>query len=204
MPPPRTKSNSLMPVFQRGAKLADMAEMKKVSDLIAVGGIAGRLRANADRSYLHQVVRAAGGHPLHLLGCGSQTILRRYRPYSSDSSSHATRQGQVWFWFGRRFHELKRDRAGVVRLNGKPVSKQRVLFARVCEIYGVDPVWTRERRFYGGEFSKVVNLRSYIRFQVEMRRVGVEYFVALNDSDRKNAVTAWEMEKGHADLHATA
>jgi hypothetical protein len=78
------------------------------------------------------------------------------------------------------------------------------LFARLCEEYGVDPGRTAHRQFYGCELAKTVNIRSYIRFQVEMRRLGVEYFIAVTDSDRDNAISAWELEKDDADLHAAA
>lgn len=190
-------------VFQRGGTLSDLEELKRVSEVVAVGGIAGRLRSNADRRYLHQVVRAAKGHPVHLLGCGSGAILRRYRPFSADSSGHATRHGCVWLWHGHRMHELKRSASGAVRLDRRPISAQRSFFAKLCAIYGIDPALTMHRHFYGSELAKTTNIRSYIRFQVEMRRLGVEYFIAVTDSDRDNAVAAWELEKD-ADVHAAA
>jgi len=191
-----------VPVFQRGGKLADLHQLRQLSDLVAVGGIAGRLRSTADRDYLRQVIRGAGGHKLHLLGCSIEKVLRAYRPYSSDSSSHAVRHGRVRLWLDRRFYEFMRKQ-GTVLLNGKPAAKQAGLFARLCSTYSIDPDRAHQQSFYGSDESKVAALRSYIRYQTELRRIGVEYFIACVDHDMRLAAVAWEIEK-NADMRATA
>jgi hypothetical protein len=49
-----------IPVFQRGGTRAELEALTKISDVVGVGGIAGRLRSNADRHYLHQVITLLG------------------------------------------------------------------------------------------------------------------------------------------------
>ena len=190
-----------VPVFQRGGKLADLESLKGVSDLVGVGGVAGRLRCLADRAYLRQVIRAAKGHRLHLLGCGREDVLRAYRPYSADSSSHALRHGTVWLWHDRRFYTLRRVQ-GEVQLDRAPIKRQPALFARLCALYDVNPAAAMTQRFYGTNPAKIVNLRSFIRYQKELRRIGVEYFIACVEADVPRAIEAWSIE--HANVHAAA
>ena len=193
-----------IPVFQRGGLVADLDELREVSDVLAVGGIAGRLNKKADRRYLHQLIRAAAGHRLHLLGCGNVEVLTRYRPYSADSSSHATRHGDLRIWDGTRFRLLQWKARRTPTLDRVPVAEQRVSFGKLCESYGIDPARTAERDFFMSFDAKVMSLRSYMRFQASLRKLGTEYFIALVDADRRPAIAAWELERDHEDMRTTA
>jgi hypothetical protein len=192
-----------VPVFQRGANVRYMAELKQHSDLIAIGGVARRLKSFEDREYLHQAVRAADGHNVHILGCGDEEILRMYRPYSSDSASHAMRFGKLLLWHGGKFHGLSPDKTTRELLfDNRPVAQNRRLFAQVCGSYDIDQAQTMKREFYGANAAKVANLRSFMRYQKMLKRLGVEYFIACVSRDRLNAVEAWERE--NANVHAAA
>jgi hypothetical protein len=183
-----------VPVFQRGAKRADLEELKTVSDVVGVGGIAGRMHGEEHRKYLRRVVAAADGHNLHLLGVGKEEIFREFRPYSADSSRHALRHGTLRFWHERRIIEMH-GRGGKVMLDHVPVAERRSLYARLCAEYEFDPAGPFTREFYGSVEARVVNVRSFIRYQMDMRRLGVRYFIALVDADIPHAISAWELEK---------
>lgn len=184
-----------IPVFQRGGTLAEMQELRQVSDVVGIGGIAGRLGSHAHKKYLHDVIRAAGDHKVHLLGCATESLLRKYRPFSCDSSSHAVRHGLIRLWFNRRLYVLSRTADGVTRINGKPALENRTLYALLLAEYGLDMKTASTREFFSSFQAKVTSLRSYMRFQKVMRRIGVMYFVACVASDISPCVAAWELER---------
>jgi hypothetical protein len=190
-----------IPVFQRGARVSYMDELKQHSDLVGIGGVARRLANFEDREYLHQVIRAADGHRVHILGCGNEGLLRMYRPYSADSASHAVRFGVMRLWHRNGFQTLTPDRTTAeLMLNAKPVRLKRRLFSELCEAYDIEPAALFKREYWGQAAAKVCNLRSYMRFQRMLRRIGVEYFIASTKSDTKNITAAWELE--NANVHA--
>jgi hypothetical protein len=78
----------VMPVFTRGATLADFDAMVADSGYVCVGGMVGSAVKDAiARLGMLQRRAADNGGGIHALGVGSLAMLRAIRPYSADASS---------------------------------------------------------------------------------------------------------------------
>jgi hypothetical protein len=207
----RARGLDPVPVFQRGGKIAELRELVEHNRLVAIGGVAARL--TGDRDYIDQVMHVVGERRdrIHLLGVGVIKLLYRYRPYSADASTHSSRHGLVRFWDSQRARlaQLRRTEHQGVIFDNRPIGQQRARFARICDEYGIDPDEVQERLFYTGKKSRIINLRSFMRYQAQLRRLGTEYFLAIVSTDIELLPEAWDLERDQGGddaphLHAAA
>jgi hypothetical protein len=80
-----------IPVFTRGASLADRDTMYEHAPLVAVGGL---VSSRGYLPYMRHFMETNDGRPVHWLGYVSPDDMKRYHPESVDSSSIAN--GQRW------------------------------------------------------------------------------------------------------------
>jgi hypothetical protein len=88
-----------VPVYQRGQPIDKLHELLEKFDFVGIGGVAGTNDRNA---YLKWILERPDidAQKLHLLGVMNLDILRKYRPYSCDSSFivDSTKFGQIVFF----------------------------------------------------------------------------------------------------------
>lgn len=94
----------VMPVFTKGATLAEFDAMVRDVGYVCVGGLVGA-PTDIQRKRVRMLQRRAqdAGGGIHALGVGSLATLRAARPYSADASSvsGAFRFGTVVYFTGR-------------------------------------------------------------------------------------------------------
>lgn len=182
-----------IPIFQRGGTSEQLQDMLEHNDLVGIGGVAGRLNKKEDAAYFDQVMQIVGKRSVHVLGCGSEKILARYRPFSADSSSFVLRNGTLIIWFEERLFKLQLKEQ--LLLNGKPASSNKVLLARICDEFSIrsSDLWTQT--FYGKDPARIVGYRSAIRYQRHLQtRYNIKHFIAAQDDDRRLVSIAWDKE----------
>ena len=93
--PKRTKDNyielksrgyNVLPIFTHNAELDDLEFYYQDTDFIGYGGIAGK----RDKKFLqrfNKVLKQINNRQVHLLGVTNEKILKKFKPYSCDSSS---------------------------------------------------------------------------------------------------------------------
>lgn len=95
----------VMPVFTVGGKLPEFDAMVRDVGYVCVGGTVGMDKEQQIRrlAMLQRRAQDLGGGT-HALGVGSESALRRIRPYSSDASSltYLMRFGMVFYWDGKK------------------------------------------------------------------------------------------------------
>jgi hypothetical protein len=193
----RAQGLSPVPVFQRGGKIGELRQLLHDHELVAIGGVAAKLAGDLD--YIHQVMDVAreARSKVHLLGVGVTKVFYRYRPFSADSSTYCSRHGFVRFWdpMNARLAVLRLHH-GEAKVDMVPVRNCRSDFARLCDEYGIDPDEALKRPFYTSYRARVINLRSFMRYQATLRTLGTEYFIAMSIGDVDTALPdAWALER---------
>jgi hypothetical protein len=92
-----------VPVHVFGDDEARMDELFGLSEWVALGGLRRPHRGAAPLEYLAQKMRWAAGRKVHWLGYVQQGPIRRFRPFSCDSSSWSSgyRFGRIDCYLGR-------------------------------------------------------------------------------------------------------
>ena len=85
-----------IPVFTRGEDFSVLEEFYRTSDYVALGGLVGG-KKNKKLYFIQKSLKIANNRKMHLLGFTSYKYVRRFKPYSVDSSSwtSGTRFGSV-------------------------------------------------------------------------------------------------------------
>lgn len=191
---------SPVPVFQRGAAIAEFLELAKTNDLVALGGIAGgaAMSRTGSPEYVASVMVQAKRTKtsVHLLGIGGYETLSTLRPYSADSSNFAacTRYAKTQFWDarGRCFVNVGRDTKPTRRL------------VQLLAAYGVKPSDLKDRSWWGR--SGVMRAAAWSNFHYieHLARLGVKYFIAVDGSDLAALTRYWDEYRSYANLHAAS
>lgn len=89
-----------IPIFTRGQELKEINDLYRLSDLIAIGGVAG---TNNAKEYLRWVMPATRKRKVHWLGFFVLDFLQYYCPYSCDTTvfSQGSQYGRGTL-FGRK------------------------------------------------------------------------------------------------------
>lgn len=73
-----------VPVFTRGEDISVLEEYYRTSDYVAIGGLVGTLR---NKGFVKGIMRVVGSRKVHWLGFTNLNFMKKYRPYSADSST---------------------------------------------------------------------------------------------------------------------
>lgn len=203
----RARGLTPVPIFTRGADVAEIDEMYETSDLVGIGGVA--LRHNPPYRYLKAVHQKTAGRPLHLLGIASPEWLHYFRPYSCDSTSfnRAMRYGLMdvylgdgkfaKFYCGKRLQSAQSHNA----LAGPPNEK----VIQAVRGMGFDPYalaryenWSKD-----AGIARWVSTFSWVRFSMDIERhAGSRCFLACAETDLKVAIACYRAARGEIDIDA--
>ena len=185
-----------VPVFTRGADIADLDKLYDHSDVVGVGVGVG---SNNYRGYLKWVVEQNQGRRLHWLGVTAPNLVGHYRPYSCDASSWEAggRYGIVNVYMGGG--QFKRFTRGDAR--HKPPTPE---MWNVIRSLGFNPrSLQHEAHWRGGEsVSRRVGCGSTVRYALDVeRRYLTKMFLATTTSQGlRQCVGAYRHELGRTDL----
>jgi hypothetical protein len=158
---------SPVPIFTRGSPYEELDGYARTSDMIGLGGLAGK---EGNRyAYLKAMWPRTAGKNMHILGVTSPDWIKHLRPYSCDSSTWngAGRYGMVNLYMGRGRWEMFRPRA----LDARPSGEVAARIAR----YGFDP-YTLGRT---DKAWQQINNLSWAEFSIEIRAaLGTRLFLA--------------------------
>ncbi|WP_233854232.1 hypothetical protein [Paraburkholderia sp. HD33-4] len=178
-----------IPVFTPGESFDHIEELYDGTDLIACGGVAGKY-SSYGQSYLGRVMRQVGARKIHLLGVTHTDIIKRFRPYSSDSSSWevARRFGRVNFYAGYGRMNIM-DREDFLK------APSDAIFAQAGRA-GLDlSGLTREKCWRGRKsLTSQLTAASWVSMQRDTRKnIGTQIFLAAVDPHAVNLlIEAWK------------
>jgi hypothetical protein len=76
-----------IPIFTRGQNINEFGGLYGISDLVALGGIAG---TNGAREYVKWIMPHVGDRKVHWLGFSDLDFLKHYAPYACDTLVYAS------------------------------------------------------------------------------------------------------------------
>lgn len=171
----RRRGFAPVPVFQRGAPLAELEAMAAESDLVAIGGIAGGAALpgrSATAEFVTSVLKQTRrlGVRAHLLGVGSYATLVEHKPFSADSSDYAkgSRYGELRLWDprARKFGYYRRTRPKMDRAMAQLLGRYGIALGDLDR----DEWWRR-----GATRASTIACFEFTEF---IARMGVKYFMA--------------------------
>ena len=175
-----------VPICTAGGDYADMDEYFKTSSLVGIGGLVHQKPATK-LCMVAQAMKAANGRPVHLLGFTGVQAIKKFKPYSADSSSwlSASRYGQLPCYLGNGAMRLVHKR----EFQKKP-PKWALDFLRDME---VSPAMVgQSKQWAGGAFDvfhRLLSSRSWIQFGLDAERVlGTKLFLACAGMSNLNAL----------------
>jgi hypothetical protein len=176
-----TRGFKPIPVITYGQSLDVLDEFYKHTPLVAFGGISDPRSRSATSSTLRieRVMRAAKGRPIHLLGYTVFDDLKRFRPYSCDSTTWVNGQkyGEMIVYVGMgRVKRLRRH-----HFKKRPDDE---LIAHLRN-FGVEPTeLQRETAWRGGKcVTQRVTALSWIAYMMDIERnIGTRVFLACSST----------------------
>ena len=106
-----------VPVYTFNQKIEDIEYYYTLNDFIGYGGLVGQKQSATVKHGINDVLRVANGRKVHLLGYTSMQWIKKFKPYSCDSSSYlaAGRYGNIDVYMGNGNME-KLDRRKIQKL----------------------------------------------------------------------------------------
>jgi hypothetical protein len=168
-----------IPVFTKGQDFSVLDGYYQNSDLVGCGGLAEKYGARAER-YLVNVIDYIAGRPVHLLGYTYLPWLKRFRPYSCDSSSwlQSRRFGRVNIYLGC-------GRMGFIRrcqIETRPPQRE----MDAIRAYGFNPYHLKQAASWNGRNSLIhaITTASWVYLCRDLQRhLGVRLFLAASSRD---------------------
>lgn len=162
-----------VPICTAGGDYAEMDEYFKTSSLVGIGGLVHQKPATKLRM-VAQAMKAANGRNLHLLGFTGSQEIKKFRPYSADSSSwlQTSRYGKLLCYLGR----------GECRTIRKSVFQRKpphwvLRFLQDMEV--PSSLIARREAWREGYIHLLLSARSIVRFSLDVERVlGTKIFLA--------------------------
>ena len=157
-----------IPVFTASADTSIIDELYETTDYIALGGIA-TARTDLKIPLLQRAFRTIRERKVHLLGVTNSGVLRKYKPYSCDSSSwlQGSRYGSCALYGGRaRFISVKKK-----DFEGKP--RQEVL--DLVRRYGFSCRQIAQKSFWTGrrislDSSNILSAVGWVAYAADIER----------------------------------
>lgn len=175
-----------VPICTAGGDYADMDEYFKTSSLVGIGGLVHQKPATKLRM-VAQAMKAANGRNLHLLGFTGVSAIKKFKPYSADSSSwlQAQRYGQLPCYLGngvmRSIHKLEFQK--------KPA---KWVLDFLCDMEVPLAAVGRAGSWSGGALDvahRLLSSRSWVRFGLDAERVlGTRLFFACASTSDLNSI----------------
>jgi len=161
-----------IPIFTRGAPVADLDRYYETSDVVGIGGLVATRKS---RGYLKYIVERNKGRPMHWLGVTDPQFIYHYKPYSCDSSSwsNAPRYGELPIYIGAgKF--LRWDKK--IHAIYKPTSQ----VWKAIRSYGYDPKVFQEEKNWRGlhGYTRKLSIASHVRYYKDAeRQFGTKMFL---------------------------
>lgn len=163
-----------IPIFTRGAKAADIDEMYKFSDIVALGGVAvkGQNTHGYVKFFMDNICK---GRKIHWLGWGDLDFLLHYKPRSYDNSSA---------FLGSRFGSIGiYDKGRIINYSKKEFNNfvAKPAMAKACEELDGNVYDLKENDNWSGwrELNNMVTVASHIKHRNDMiRRIGTIPYIA--------------------------
>lgn len=161
------------PIFTFGEDLSAIDEMYKTSDFIGVGGLVG-VPKNKMLNSLDKSLKKINGRPAHLLGFTQIEFLKKFNPYSADSSSWLS---GTRFGFTDVYTRGKLIKVGRKDIINKPPEK----IIKAIEKLGILPKELAFKKGWTGGNSTIHSLsaRSWVKMSLEIeKRINTKLFLA--------------------------
>lgn len=167
-----TKSNKKQTPRERFESLYSFSEKY---DFVALGGIAGKLKKKSALEYTFKCCYhlKKWKKDVHILGCGSPTVLSAILPFSADSSASTQwlAYGAVALFFRGKFHLYMSPRTKTYKRNSNEAP---------LRAYNLTRKQIESRLFWasqnGSRPQVKVLFQSYFRFQEYLLRMNCNYF----------------------------
>lgn len=163
-----------IPVFTRGEDGKSLEAFYEVSDLVAIGGVAGTPGAASYVKWFEEEIR--NDRPVHWLGFWDHDMGLYYKPRSSDGTGwmRARRWGCGRLYVGRgRFVDLDRRRTGGWRKDGTVRIALQSMGYSLAEIMQ-EAAHTGVKSAMGD-----IETRSWIRYSRDLARLGVLLYLVV-------------------------
>ena len=181
-----------VPIYTDGADRNVIDNFFDHSDCIGVGGLVGASKNKIIHS-LNETLKKCNGRKAHLLGYTSIAYLKKFRPYSCDSSSwsSAMRYGSAKLYTGngqwisvKKSDFIKRPKQAVID---------------VLRSYGINPKLLASKAEWvnGGRGDRAVELiahRSWAKLSFDIEKnIGTKLFLAcVSDWQIQGFIDAWK------------
>src|SRR5262245_51435293 len=180
-----------VPIFQRGAQLADLDFYYDTADMIGLGGL---VHQRGSRPFVNGMMARIRKRRVHWLGFSDPQFVKHYRPYSCDTVSWeaAGRYGDLQL-HGADGNYMRIRR----RMNGRDLTPRALATIRNL---GRDPSlfqFPKAWRGAGGYVRTLGAVTAVAHMRAVHRQLGTFYFAAVvNDNSAKKLLDAWDFLKG--------
>lgn len=156
-----------IPIFTQGQKFEDLDIYYSSSDIVGIGSLVG---TKGNKEYIKYIMKMANGRNVHWLGFTILDFIKKFRPFSCDSSSFGAgaRYGKLHLYMGQ---------GKQMKLLGRKdfLNQPSIEIIERIKFYGYDPK----------DCSQSLHWKS----QNTMPRLGVASWVALLRDIKKNLMT---------------
>lgn len=168
-----------VPVFTHGSNWADVDYYYDKSDFICYGGLVGKKGSSEVINDIDKFMKSTKGRKAHLLGYTSLRYLKKFKPYSCDSSSWLAgrRYGQMMIYMGN----------GKTKAIGKKdiISNPDAKVKDRLKLMGFDLKKIKQNSGWKGGASELsrVSTASWISLSLDMEKnIGTKLFLACASS----------------------
>lgn len=165
-----------VPVFTHGQSLVDVDNYYKLNDLICYGGLVGIKQQEQLKHDINNMMQLVGNRKVHLLGYTSMPWIKKFRPYSCDSSSFlaAGRYGNIDVYMGN---------GQMARLNRKKIqTKPSDKIMSACRRLGFTAAELAEKKNWVGGNSRIMQMSatSWLKMAQDCEQaIGTKLFLAF-------------------------
>lgn len=176
-----------IPVFTRGSDWQIIEEYYKTTDCIALGGLVS-MPLTKKRAFIATAMRHINGRKVHWLGVTNDELVKKFKPYSCDSSSlsSAERFATMKLYMGRG----KSVTIGKNGFKGKPDEK----ILRLIRSWGFSPSELAKSNSWinSGKQSRLhiqVNYHSFVAKMLDFEKhLGTRVFSAIGNEYQGTAI----------------
>ena len=166
---------SPVPVFTHGSNWSDVNYYYEKSDFICYGGLVGKKGSSKVINDIDKFMRYTKGRKAHLLGYTSIKYLKKFRPYSCDSSSwnSSLRYGNLMAYMGNGVMQTI-DRKGFAANPNQKLKDQ-------IRLMGCDLEKLKSKDGWSGGNSEIgaVGSASWVKLSIDVEKnLGTKLFLA--------------------------
>lgn len=178
-----------VPVYTFNQDPEDIEYYYTLNDFIGYGGLVGQKQSATVKHGIDKVLRIANGRKVHLLGYTSMPWIKKFKPYSCDSSSYssAQRYGDISLYMGNGIMK-KLDRKSI---QTKP---NEIILSKIKSL-GYKPSDLTDKEQWKGGKSIITRLTtsSWVKMSHECEKyIGTKIFLAVVPSTCKTVLNCYE------------